>query len=65
MPSKRALFEVRRVKCAISRVIDVCRANGCPWIIHTSKTPDGISFLVKIYHNVRTHEAVMANEEAS
>ena len=40
-------FDVIRIKNEKSRVTAICAANGCPWRIHASPLPDGITYMIK------------------
>lgn len=40
------------VKVENKRYTTVCAPEGCPWRIHASKLPDGISWAIKAVNNV-------------
>ena len=41
-------FEIKKKKIERARVTAVCKAVGCPWRIHASKSADGTCFIIKM-----------------
>ncbi|KAM6568646.1 hypothetical protein CsatB_016631 [Cannabis sativa] len=54
-------FELRKVKHASSRITTICRAKGCKWRIHVSKSPDGRVFVIKTYNPEHNCQCVVKN----
>ncbi|KAF4384818.1 hypothetical protein G4B88_000214 [Cannabis sativa] len=54
-------FELRKVKHASSRITTICRAKGCKWRIHVSKSPDGREFVIKTYNPEHNCQCVVKN----
>ncbi|KAM6551701.1 hypothetical protein CsatB_001509 [Cannabis sativa] len=54
-------FELRKVKHASSRITTICRAKGCKWRIHASKSPDGREFVIKTYNPEYNCQCVVKN----
>ena len=48
-----------------SKVTCHCAAIGCPWRVHASPLPDGISFKIKSYNNEHTCVRHNKNKEAT
>ncbi|KAJ1413688.1 Zinc finger, PMZ-type [Sesbania bispinosa] len=47
-------FDIGYIKNEKTRVTEICEAEGCPWRIHASTTPDGATFMIKSVNNVHT-----------
>ncbi|KAJ1429263.1 Zinc finger, PMZ-type, partial [Sesbania bispinosa] len=47
-------FDIGYIKNEKTRVTTICEAEGCPWRIHASTTPDGATFMIKSVNNVHT-----------
>ena len=58
-------FEIKKKKFDRVRVTAVCKAEGCPWRIHASKSPDGTCFIIKTLNAAHTCQQVRKNSNAT
>ncbi|CAL5403478.1 unnamed protein product [Camellia sinensis] len=58
-------FKIVRDKNEKSRVTAHCAAEGCPWRIHASPLPDGITYKIKILVPTHTCSRMNTNTEAT
>ena len=47
-------FNIIRIKNEKARVTAIHASDGCPWRIHASPTPDGVTFMIKTYEQMHT-----------
>ncbi|KAF7146599.1 hypothetical protein RHSIM_Rhsim04G0200600 [Rhododendron simsii] len=58
-------FKIVRDKNEKARVTAHCDVEGCPWRIHASPLPDGITYQIKTYTPEHTCTRVNHNEDAN
>ncbi|XP_058184092.1 uncharacterized protein LOC131301721 [Rhododendron vialii] len=58
-------FKIVRDKNEKARVTAHCDVKGCPWRIHASRLPDGITYQIKTYTLEHTCTRVNHNEDAN
>ena len=58
-------FELKKIKNAKDKVTVKCRAEGCPFRVYASASPDGSMFVIKTLTDKHTCQVVKANKIAS
>ena len=58
-------FEIKKKKFDRGRVTAICKSEGCHWRIHASKSPVGLSFIIKTFNEEHTCQHVRRNKTAT
>ena len=58
-------FVIKMKKFDTKQVTAICKAEGCPWRIHASMSPDGTCFIIKTMMEEHTCQQVRKNKMAT